>query len=239
MDTTSDTKLPVWQQLTGLDPQTERELSPEDRDEAIGTLLARTDEIIAAEFARSVPAGQRTVFWDPIDRVCALLEISRTKLSRYSMELSGLRAHERSDRQKAARLPGDLRAFIELFMAEFLKSVSSNRERPGETQTVLAACKALKQSRAGDCAARHAMDLGYANPSRLKKACLMAHGRSLEEMEREIITQLVQKFFEELTDAESGETPSLIRSASSQRMKLPLPPQEKEAPSDLKTPEKV
>jgi AraC-like DNA-binding protein len=206
-----ETKTPFWQQLSGINPETEREMAAEERDAAILKIIDKADEIINAEMTRAVPAGQRTVFWDPIERVCALLEISRTKLSRYSYELTGLRAHERSDKVKAARLPGDLQALVELFIANLIETALRPLFANGSTtqqeieNAIAFAFKALRQERSGPAAARHAMDLGYANPSRLKHACKIAHGMSLEEMERNIVAKLVQKFFDDLNQQQQSE----------------------------------
>jgi hypothetical protein len=234
----TDTTKPLWQLISGIDPATEKDLTAEQRDTAIRKLIARTDEIIAAEHARSVPAGERTVFWDPIERVCAMLEISRTKLSRYCFELTGLRAHERSDRVKAARLPGDLQAAVELFVASYLETtvrpllVTFRRAVPEEIAGwVWETASAVKAARSGPFAAGFAMDLGYANISRLKKACTAAHQVSLDEMELRIVTKLVQKFFDEMKideprdeqreDAVSAEAKTITATRTSQRIKLP------------------
>jgi hypothetical protein len=99
---------------------------------------------------------------------------------------------------------------------------------------IVEGARAARDHRSGAFAAGFAMDLGYANISRLKKACMAAHQISLDEMEFRIVTKLVQKFFSEFQpsetddigdEAESTETTertgTLSASRSSQRIKLP------------------
>jgi hypothetical protein len=229
---TSDAKKPLWQEITGIDPATEHEMPETQRDEALQRLVARLDAIIASEVSRNVPA--RTIFWDPLHRACSILGISRSQLSRYSLEASGLRAHERYDMVKAQRLQGDLQAAIELFMAGYLESVvrpELDKTRPVTPKDIAAwttrAAKAFKEARSGPFAAGFAADMGYPNISRLKKGCLIAYKISLEAMELGIVQKLVQKFFDELKIVEKSEDvvvaegKTISATRTSQRIQLP------------------
>jgi hypothetical protein len=234
-----DSKKPLWQEISGIDPSTERGMSEDQRIEALHKLVVKLDQIIAAEHARKVPAGMRTIFWDPIERACGVLGISRTQLSRYSYEATGLRAHERSDMVKAERLPGDLQAAVELFMSDYLEATvraELDKSKPAMPKDIavwtLRAARAFKLSRSGPMAAGFAAEMGYPNISRLKKGCMIAHKISLEEMELTIVRKLVQKFFDELKveansdenrrDAQSAEVKTATAARTSQSIKLPL-----------------
>src|SRR5687768_1568239 len=106
---------PAWQKISGLNPETEQDLAPDQRDDCIRKLLVEVELLARIEFDRGdkVPKGERTLFWDPLARICALLSISRTKLSNYSRELTGMRAHELTDKIKAESLPDALAAYLQ------------------------------------------------------------------------------------------------------------------------------
>src|SRR4051812_30384502 len=98
---------PLWQKISGIDPASEDKLDSNARDAAIRKLVLEVERRATVEFERAdsglIPAEERTVFWDPLARVCLQLGISRTKLSLYTRELTGMRAHEISDRILARR----------------------------------------------------------------------------------------------------------------------------------------
>jgi hypothetical protein len=191
-----------WQELTGLTPEREEKMSADERDAAIRKLVAEVERQARLEF-------ERTVFRDPLVRVCKSLGISRTKLSGYSRELTGLRAHELTDRIKAETLPAQVREWVERTLAPVLEDFATrvDRSRLDDdgyyimwTRRVWRYVKAM---RSGPSRRRWALELGYPNPSRLSRACLIAHGKSIDEMEFDHVQHVVQKFFEELL-AERG-----------------------------------
>ena len=196
---------PAWQKISGLNPATEQDLPLEQRDAGIRKLVAEVERLAQIEFDRGdkVPAGERTLFWDPLARICALLSISRTKLSNYSRELTGMRAHEITDRLKAKSLPDQLRAYLEnLFTIHnpLLRSLFNSFAQDPATQRekfFQAVQRFVKSTRSGPARAHFAATLGYANPSRLTRACLLAHQKSLEHLESDLLDPIVQKFFDE------------------------------------------
>src|SRR5438874_10480804 len=101
------TDRPAWQKISGIDPQSESEMSRAERNAALRKLIADVTARATVEFADEdegdIPESERTIFWDPLQRICMQLGISRTKLSAYSRELTGMRAHEISDRILAQR----------------------------------------------------------------------------------------------------------------------------------------
>jgi len=69
----SDT--PAWQKISGINPATEQDLALDQRDAGIRKLVAEVERLAQIEFDRGakVPQGERTLFWDPLARICALL----------------------------------------------------------------------------------------------------------------------------------------------------------------------
>jgi hypothetical protein len=198
-------ELPLWQKLTGLTPDREQKMSADERDAAIRILVKDVDQRARVEFERgkAAPAGERTVFWEPLERICLQLQISRTKLSAYSRELTGMRAHEICDRIKAA----DLARAIQNYLIDTLAVESRRlhntpaaqlRSEEFRIKTVAYFRRYLKLQRQGEQRARWAVELGFPNANRLRRACILAHGMSIEELEHRILTTIVQKFCDDL-----------------------------------------
>ena len=228
----SDTQ-PAWQKISGLNSETELDLAPEQRDDCIRKLLVEVELLARIEFDRGdkVPKGERTLFWDPLARICAVLSISRTKLSNYSRELTGMRAHELTDRIKAESLPAALSAYLQnLFTIHnaLLKSLFNSFAHDPATQRekfFQAVQRFVKTSRSGPARAHFAATLGYANPSRLTRACLLAQGKSLEHLESELLDPIVQKFFDEQTgDAAAWKPDESARDHSASEAREPVSP---------------
>jgi hypothetical protein len=207
---------PAWQTLSGLTPDAEPALAPELRDAAMRKLVAEVERLATIEFSRATPAGERTLYWDPLTRICNQLEISRIKLSGYCRELTGMRAHEVTDRIKArASLPADFRAVLIKQFESLKKFVLPTihikrlaaREYRSSIERYLRAM--MRGQRKGPNAATLAARLGYANPSRLNRACLLAFGENIDAMEHELLTPIVQKFLNELVAQDAGAAPAL------------------------------
>jgi len=203
-----------WQKISGLTPANEKSMSADARDAAIRKLIAEVEVRARAEFARgeTVPKGERTVFWDPLERICMQLEISRVKLSALSRELTGLRAHELTDRIKARTLPTLVQKRLLKVLVMELEAMRKTFDRSRAqdaayvTGAVMRLWKLVKQEHSGVFRMRWAMDLGFPNPSRLQKACLLAFGISIEEMEARLIQDIVQKIFCERTEEQPQRT---------------------------------
>ena len=212
-ETSATANRPLWQQISGIDPQTESEMSSTERNAAIRKLVAEVTARSIAEFASEdkgeIPAGERTIFWDPLQRICLQLGISRTKLSAYSRELTGMRAHEISDRILAkrklkvrlqARIEYYLRSEVEFLHSELKKGEISFEQLGGEARDM---ARLMKSRRKFERSASFAVEMGFANYSRLNRACLLAFGKSLDQIEAQMVCTYVQKVFEELKGTEN------------------------------------
>ncbi|HYF49180.1 MAG TPA: hypothetical protein VEJ63_07235 [Planctomycetota bacterium] len=198
--------LPLWQSISGLTPDNEIMMSPDERDAAIRKLLAEVERRAREEFIRALkaPKGEKTQFWDPIVRVCSVLGISRVQLSRYTQELTGMRAHEVTDRIRAGGLPRQIRQYLE----EALKVARSQIEEsartlgPGRESTLIVIHatlrKALKTERAAERGSHFAAQFGFANLSRMNRACKLGLGVSLDDLESRMLYDMVQKFLAEM-----------------------------------------
>lgn len=197
---------PLWQQISGIDPQRENEMDADARDAALRKLIKEVEKRATVEFERAdagkIPEGERTLFWDPLARICGQLGISRTKLSTYSRELTGMRAHEISDRILAKRkLAERLAAWVKDFAGrelELARDMFSKAHIDDDFRSswMKRLAKGMKSKRQGDSRAHFAAQMGFANYSRLSRACLLAFGKSLDHLESELVCAQVQKFFD-------------------------------------------
>jgi hypothetical protein len=212
-------ELPSWQEISGLTPEREKTMTADERDAGIRKLLKEVEQRALREIARgdNAPRGERTAFWDPLERICAQLSMSRVKLSAFSRELTGLRAHELTDRIKARKLPTLLNALIQKRLLPQLQAQSGSvdRSRLGETLYIakyaLKVWREWKKTRSGVSRARWALELGFANASRLSRACLLAQRMSIDELEQRVVCCMVQKFFETLNEGQPQRTQSTQR----------------------------
>lgn len=196
--------IPAWQTISGLVPERELAMSDVERDSAIRTLLKTVCDAARAELNRPVPEGERTAFWEPIERVCFRLQIAKTKLSKYSKELTGMAAHEISDKIMAERLPELIEKWVAPMLADFPERMrkAASQFRPNKESFLIAwkrqAVEAIRAAREGRASVRWTDALKFASIPRLRRACQHAHSCSIEELEERIIHQLVQKMYEPL-----------------------------------------
>jgi len=194
---------PQWQLLTGLTPEAEEKMSPEARDAAIRKLLADVERRAQAELdrANNCPEGERTPYWDPVEAACQDLGISRVKLSKYARRLTGVRAQEIGDKLKAKLIKPKLEALVaeeldfwwRCFGLERCDSahrmlyteVKRNVERDFRDY--------MKRRMRKDNAPLVALKLGFSNITRLRKACILAFGTTLDAVVKQIASDMVQK----------------------------------------------
>lgn len=208
---------PVWQRFAKVDP-TNRHLPLPERRAAFRRLFAEFERRARAELAlvHEEGPGERTFLWDPVDSICRDLEISRVAMSRMMWEFCGMRAHEFTDKLKARLLPRQLKERLQVRF-QHLRAMMTDIAlgEVGSSQDLLSAAtfdrcvkKArmlLRGERSGSAALSFAIDLGYANFSRLKRACALAHGISLTHLEDCLIDDMVQKFLAGLHAESMGE----------------------------------
>jgi len=197
--------LPQWQMLTGLTPEAEAKMSPEQRDEKIRILLADVERRAQLELDRAekCPVGERTVYWDPVEAACQDLGISRVKLSVYSRRLRGMRAQELGDKLKAATVKQKLEAYIaddfKLWMQMLGEQYAVGNPmyiHDVERRLRRDFCEHFKFKQNRDAANRFAISMGFPNITRLRKACVLAFETTLDCIIHGIATDMVQKYME-------------------------------------------
>jgi hypothetical protein len=198
------TTTPRWQIITGITPDNEADMPCAEYIDRMRKLIKEVERLADDEFCRAADDkdSQRTVFWDPIDFICNHLEISRVHLSRITLELTGLRAHEITDRLKGRVLPLVVKMWVDKKFSGMQEAL--NRIFPPEEaakpealhRCVKMVTRALREERSGNFATSWACELGFANPSRAKNACKHAHQVSIGELEERHVRTLVQKFLE-------------------------------------------
>ena len=200
--------IPQWQLITGLNPETESQLSPDERDARIRILLAEVERRAQAELDRAdkCPEGERTVYWDPVEAACQDLGIARVKLSAYSRRLRGIRAQEIGDKLKAKLLQPQIEAWVKeqfdtwwQFFGEKKLPRDPNDFYPASIGADLGRefADGLK-FRTRDLANRFALKLGFANITRLRKAVVLAFDTTLDSMLRRAAFTIVQKCVDEI-----------------------------------------
>jgi len=138
---------PVWQQTTGLFPQWENKMNPNERAGRIAKLLRTVERMVKFEMrtmerGRPAPAlledGEASVIketylWDPLRAVCFKLEISLAQLSRYAKETTGMSATEIVDCLRMQRARKKMKEDLRDFIAQIKKEkVKSKKERQAE-----------------------------------------------------------------------------------------------------------
>jgi hypothetical protein len=112
----------------------------------------------------------------------------------------------------ARKLPTLLNALMTRRLLPQLRAQRGSVDLKQASQTMYIAKYALKvfrdwkRMRSGVSRARWALELGFANPSRLSRACLLAQGMSIDELEQRVVCCMVQKFFETLSEDQPQRT---------------------------------
>ncbi|HYF47813.1 MAG TPA: hypothetical protein VEJ63_00290 [Planctomycetota bacterium] len=194
---------PQWQVLTGLTPEAEEKMSPEDRDAAIRKLLADVERRAQAELDRAdkCPGGERTPYWDPVEAACQDLGISRVKLSKYARRLTGIRAQEIGDKLKAKLVRPKIEAVVteeldfwwKCFGLERCDSANRMLFTDVKRHVERDFREYMKKRMRKDNAPLFALKLGFSNITRLRKACILAFGTTLDALVRQIASDMVQK----------------------------------------------
>ncbi|HYG73586.1 MAG TPA: hypothetical protein VEK08_01035 [Planctomycetota bacterium] len=109
----------VWRQLSGLFKQEEDNLSPEKRQECAQRLIDIVVQLLRNELKleRENPNPYHTIQWDPVRKICVLLGIAPSHLSKLSKEATGLAAHELLDGIHAETIRAKMREQLRAWLA--------------------------------------------------------------------------------------------------------------------------
>ena len=189
---------PKWRALSGLTIDAEKSLQGKDRRAAIRKLFAAAESEIRAEVQLAIDdadfKSERTYLWEPIPAVCRTLEISQSALSRFLKELTGMTATQLADKIRAEGLKEKLRA-------ELIAHIQKYHDKPGKYN--VSTLDSLyefwdkikgKRSLPKFSYATRAIGLGFANYTRMYRACLLQYGLTPAQLEDEILRDYA-KFF--------------------------------------------
>jgi hypothetical protein len=197
---------PRWQIISGLTPQESREMTDAQRDQSLRTLFKEVVAMARAEFRRETPAYERSYLWDPIERICHKLDIARLKLSRLCRELTGMRVFDLSDKLKAEGLANYIRHTVKAILARRDKDMRAQTTQYSYAKESLyihwsdAVLQELREARQGSTLAVFASQRGFANVPRMRKGCMLNFGCTLEDLEKNLVRTMVQKFFEDAAE---------------------------------------
>jgi len=184
---------PLWQALSGLYPEAEADMSPEQRERAIRLLLSAVIRLLKFEMqeAEKNKDDWRSYMWDPLPRLCFFLGISRAKLTRYAKEVMGLSAHELVDGIRVLEVRSRMKEALQAFVG-----FASQEGADGKTEDrAYAIWKRLKESRKTPKWDRQswAISLGFPNYARMYRACLVLFGKTPGQLEFEVIEELFEQ----------------------------------------------
>jgi hypothetical protein len=193
---------PLWQRVSGLGSALEREMEPHLRRGCVLQLVKLFERVLRAEMQRGADAAVmevRSVFWDPVSEICVYLGIAQEKLSRYCVELTGLRAREFSDKVRVEKLRPVLKAALGGVFQQYLS-------RAGKLERM-----ELKRAGLKNCVARMmrvirtkgvpyptrqelALEVGLSSKQKLHRAVLASEGVALEMLEAELAEDVLREW---------------------------------------------
>ena len=189
---------PRWRDISGLTPENENSLPELDRRAAIRKLHAATEVEIRIELRAAADdtefKSERTFLWEPLPAVCRRLEIAPSALNRLLKELTGMTATQLTDKIRAESLR-------EALKAELTQHVCQRHAKPGAYdldakewhEAFWSRLKFVRAQPNFSLAAR-ATHLGFANYTRLYRACLLHYGQTPAQLEDEILLEIADFF---------------------------------------------
>jgi hypothetical protein len=214
--------MPRWQQLTGIRPGFEYDCSPRDRRIRVRKLVFAAKWLVRKEFKAHVEEqerSERTAYWTPLPEICHILQIARSKLSSFCVELLGISAQQMVDCTRAEQVTIPMRDALRAFLKTILeKRKAQHGDTEARSNTELdkeltphpsplpetgrggrldrwAVWKALKRSRRQPDFAytTWAMQFGFSSYARFYRACIIVHGKTPHQLEMEIIDELLKE----------------------------------------------
>jgi len=228
-----DTKLPLWQRISGLTSESvERELEPMQRRAQIRRLLRAADSILRAELtppkvenpnsaeeqaAIEALKAERSVFWDPLPEMCFYLQIAQAKLAQYSRQLTGLGAKDLADRIRVETLRSQIRERLRKVTGRAQEFSKEDVKRLSSRDGAGVLLKALRASEHFVSRQEMALGVGIASKARLYRACLACERKTLEEIERQeaeaVFAELLEKGVTLVVEPPAVSTPEFVEAS--------------------------
>ncbi|HYF50770.1 MAG TPA: hypothetical protein VEJ63_15255 [Planctomycetota bacterium] len=211
---------PLWKILTGIPIVEDIPHAPRERRRAITILINCVEKLIRYEIEHAEPDDvaiqnslsfhgtvnerlapsllrpkERTVYWDPIQSVCAALGLSRIALTRFSKELTGLAAHEIVDTIKVESVKPKLKEVLRPQLRAILQREHGEdwAEKAGDLRARDVWHK-LKKERTEPEFNRvvFAQSLGFPNYNRYFRACTVVFHQAPQQIELELIEEFLR-----------------------------------------------
>jgi len=191
-------KRPAWQEISGLAPEAEAKMTRQERRVAIRKLVRHVEKMAREtllEHASDPEREERTHLWDPIDMICVELGIVRRKLSAYSKELTGMAAHEIVDKIRAESVKAKMREDLGGFVKAYWPNPGGFQRHNWKYSSSLRweFYWTLRRSRDGTPdfePAVVAMDYGFPNEARYRRACVLCYGKTPRQLAFEILADI-------------------------------------------------
>jgi hypothetical protein len=206
-DDQSRTKTPLWQCLSRFVTLETQDATPSERRSGINNLVKYVVGLVNAEFRLNDETPEadkkdRTLYWDPIPRICNVLSIAKTRLNALLKENSGMSTHELVDRVRIRnikeRLREDFRAHARHWRQEIPAEKFHALKPRDATFALLKFIRAERRALGQD---RSALALSFNIPTfaRLHRACALAHGKTVLQLELETIAICLRELRESET----------------------------------------
>jgi AraC-like DNA-binding protein len=177
-------------------------MTRQERRVAIRKLVRHVEKMgreILAEHAGDPEKNERSYLWDPLATICFELGIARRKLSSYSKELTGMAAHEIIDKIRAEDVKAKMRE-------DLVRFVKRNWPHPGGKMQDWKYSSTLRWEfywtlrRQRDGAPDYeasvvAMQYGFPNEARYRRACVLCYGKTPRQLAFEILAAIAEYFW--------------------------------------------
>ncbi|HYG75198.1 MAG TPA: hypothetical protein VEK08_09375 [Planctomycetota bacterium] len=200
--------VPLWRSMTGLFPDSEGNMSPEKREQAVEQLVGIVLKLLRFEMKADAEAKNlyHTPYWDPLPKICARLGIANCELSRLSKEACGLAAHELVDVVRVKAVKDQMKEHVRMFIAAIKEEAASSPPGTEDTSVLsdpLALLKILRQARRGPQFHRGqwALTLGFPTYARFYRASLVFYQLAPQQLELVAIEEVLA----EIAAAEKAE----------------------------------
>lgn len=204
---------PLWQRISGLSLRDLELVPPSSLQAGIRRLLHVVEALYRAEMKTedvdddgppsklldgSVSYAGRSPLWDPLDQICLVLGIAKTKLSALCAMRTGLKIRDVCDAIRCEGLRGFLREKFRGLMNGWRESFSAKDSALMPEDFEGAGWRFLKWMRGGGRGETRkglALAMGLPSRERLDRAAFVVEDMTLEQLELEVAMEAIRELF--------------------------------------------
>jgi len=204
---------PLWQRISGLRFKDLELVPPSSLQAGIRRLLHVVETLYRAEMKTedidddgppsklldgSVSYAGRSDLWDPLDQICLVLGIARTKLSALCVMRTGLKIRDVCDAIRCEDLRGVLREKFRGLMNSWRESFSAKDTAMMADDFEGSAWRFIKWMRGGGRGETRkglALSMGLASRERLDRAAFVVERMTLEQLELDVAMEVIRSIF--------------------------------------------